>query len=77
MLNSPRVYGQVLASVIGTTSPHVNIRDIKLFSVPKPPLSEQGRIGGELAELRDARFSLDSHIAATSLLLSSAVNSFS
>ncbi len=76
MLNSPRVYGQVLASVIGTTSPHVNIRDIKTFSVPKPPLAEQRRVGKKLAELRGARFALESHISVTSLMHSSAINSF-
>lgn len=77
LLNSPRIYGQVLASVIGTTSPHVNIRDIKAFSAPKPPLIEQRRIGSELTRVREARFVIESHISETSLMLTSVINSFS
>jgi type I restriction enzyme S subunit len=34
LMNSPLVLGQAQAAVIGTTSPHVNIRDIRRFRVP-------------------------------------------
>ncbi len=45
LLNSPAIRRQAVAGVIGSASPHVNIRDIKQFKVPRPPLDEQRRIG--------------------------------
>ena len=41
VLNSNIVYEQAKNSVGGATSPHVNMKDIKLFTVPYPPLSLQ------------------------------------
>jgi type I restriction enzyme, S subunit len=44
-LNSSSIYEQINLYAGGSTSPHVNIRDIINFSVPHPPLDEQGKIG--------------------------------
>ena len=41
LLNSDIVYKQVLSTVGGATSPHVNIADVINFRVPEPPYSEQ------------------------------------
>jgi type I restriction enzyme, S subunit len=62
LLNSPLVFRQAVAGVIGTTSPHVNIGDIKAFKVPCPPLHEQRQIGAEAAEITAAKFSLENHL---------------
>jgi type I restriction enzyme S subunit len=40
-LNSEAVYQQVMEKNIGSTSPHVNIRDVINFRFPCPPLDEQ------------------------------------
>jgi len=41
LLNSSALYQQALQLVGGSTSPHVNVGDIKSFKGPKPPLKEQ------------------------------------
>ena len=41
VLNSNIVYEQAKNSVGGATSPHVNMKDIKLFTVPYPPKKQQ------------------------------------
>lgn len=41
MLNSPFIYNQALNLVSGTTSPHVNIKDIRRFGAILPPLPLQ------------------------------------
>ncbi len=47
-LNSPGVYSQAARDVGGSTSPHVNIRSIRRFTIPIPPLGEQQEIAGKL-----------------------------
>jgi type I restriction enzyme S subunit len=44
-LNSPDGYGQAVEAVGGSTSPHVNIGDIRRFHLPVAPQSEQVAIG--------------------------------
>ena len=50
-LNSEAVYQQVISLVAGSTSPHVNISDIRNFHVALPPLDEQAKIGRYLSLL--------------------------
>jgi type I restriction enzyme S subunit len=50
LLNSEVVYQQVMATVAGATSPHVNISDIVNFRVPEPPCSEQVKIASAIDE---------------------------
>ena len=50
LLNSDAVYQQVLSTVGGATSPHVNIAEIINFAVPVPPLREQADIARKIEE---------------------------
>jgi type I restriction enzyme S subunit len=43
-LNSPSILQRVKELTGGTASPHLNIRDIRAFPVPSPPLPEQQEI---------------------------------
>jgi type I restriction enzyme, S subunit len=43
-MNSPQIFRQASKEVTGTASPHVNVCDIKEFSLPIPPLEEQREI---------------------------------
>ena len=43
-LNSACVYQQMKQLIVGATSPHVNIRDIRESWIPAPPSEEQTRI---------------------------------
>ena len=43
-LNSPHIEAIVKKMTGGTASPHINIRDIKQFSIPLPNLSKQAEI---------------------------------
>lgn len=47
-LNCPHVYAQASAYIIGSTSPHVNIEQIKNFQLTIPPLAEQQEIVSEI-----------------------------
>jgi type I restriction enzyme S subunit len=49
-LNSESVFQQVLETVGGATSPHVNISDIVNFYLPAPPLDEQRQIAVRIRE---------------------------
>jgi type I restriction enzyme S subunit len=51
LLNSSLVYGQAVGGVGGSTSPHVNVGDIKRFRVPRPSQQEQQEIGRLFAEI--------------------------
>ncbi len=44
VLNSPVFRSQYTKEITGTASPHLNIRDIRLFGIPLPPNEEQLRI---------------------------------
>ena len=44
VLNSPRILAIVGKMTSGTASPHLNVKDIKSFSVPIPPIEEQQEI---------------------------------
>jgi type I restriction enzyme S subunit len=48
VLNSDSVYKQVVAGLMGATSPHVNISDIRNFAIPIPPIDEQIAIAREI-----------------------------
>ena len=47
-LNSPLALTRVKGLTGGSASPHLNVRDVKLFQVPLPPLAEQHRIVAEV-----------------------------
>jgi type I restriction enzyme, S subunit len=40
-MSAPVIYNQAMKNVASTTSPHVNIRDIKNFAIPLAPIKEQ------------------------------------
>jgi type I restriction enzyme S subunit len=44
VLNSPSTLGRVRRLTGGSASPHLNVRDVKQFPVPLPPISEVERI---------------------------------
>jgi type I restriction enzyme S subunit len=54
LLNSDAVYQQVMSTVGGATSPHVNIADIVNFAIPLPPLHEQADIAHKIKEIASA-----------------------
>jgi type I restriction enzyme S subunit len=74
-LNSPFVREQAATAAKGAAHPHVNLKDIRVFGVPVPPLPEQRRIVAELDALQaevDAlkRLQTDTAAELDALLLS-------
>ena len=53
-LHSDAIISQYREQALGSTVPHINVRDVKRFAVPLPPLPEQPRIVAEA----DRRLSL-------------------
>jgi type I restriction enzyme S subunit len=51
-LNAPIVREQATKAAKGAAHPHVNLKDIRVFSVPVPSLPEQRRIVAELDALQ-------------------------
>lgn len=48
VLNSPLILGRVRSLTGGSASPHLNVRDVKLFPIPVPPLDLQQHIVAEV-----------------------------
>jgi type I restriction enzyme S subunit len=48
-LNSEAIFQQVLSTVAGSTSPHINISDINNFHIPNPPYAEQFQISAHIS----------------------------
>jgi type I restriction enzyme, S subunit len=67
VLNSPVTVTTVLRLTGGSAAPHINVRDIKAFAVPLPPLAEQRRIVAEvdrrLSVLDALDITLDANLA--------------
>jgi type I restriction enzyme S subunit len=61
-LNCPHVYAQASADIIGSTSPHVNIEQIKNFQLAIPPLGEQQEI---VSEIRERTKDIDTVVSRT------------
>jgi type I restriction enzyme S subunit len=61
-LNCPHIYAQASADIIGSTSPHVNIEQIKNFRLAIPPLEEQREI---VAAIRAQTIKIDSTVATS------------
>jgi len=59
-LNSPVILGRVQYLTGGSASPHLNVKDIKGFPIPIPPLPEQK----EIVRLVEALFALANHLDA-------------
>ena len=53
VLNSPLILGIVKALTGGAAAPHINIRDVRTFPIPLPPLSEQSVIAHMLGTQSD------------------------
>jgi type I restriction enzyme S subunit len=47
-MNAPAFYSQVFVRIGATTSPHINVKDIRKFLLLRPPSNEQGLIGQTL-----------------------------
>lgn len=50
-LNSPLILRRVQELIRGAASPHLNVRDIRAFPTPVPPLAEQQEIGRRVEAL--------------------------
>lgn len=61
VLNSGLILSEVRRLVGGAASPHLNIRDIRRFPIPLPPLAEQKKIVATLALFLDEARSLENH----------------
>lgn len=59
-LNSSYVLSRVRSLTGGSASPHLNVRDIRAFPIPLPPLADQRRIVAEV----DRRLSIVSGVTA-------------
>jgi len=64
-LNSSLVYGQAARDLGGSTSPHVNMEDIRRFKIPFPPFQEQQRIVAEVERLLSVAVANTSIVEAT------------
>jgi hypothetical protein len=51
VLNSTLILSEVKRLTGGAASPHLNIRDIRTFPIPLPPIVEQRQIVGQLDEI--------------------------
>jgi type I restriction enzyme S subunit len=65
LLNSPIVRDQAAAVAIGAAHPHVNLKDIRRFSLPFPPLPEQLKIMDRLERLMALVDELETKLAAS------------
>ena len=51
VLNSNFTLSRVKRLIAGAAAPHLNIRDIRRFPIPLPPIREQREIAAQLSEL--------------------------
>lgn len=69
-MNSLPVYQQALAEVGGSTAPHVNVKAIRRFRLPHPPLSMQQRFVSLARSSARVRVSQEAAVAASSAMFS-------
>lgn len=68
LMNAPMVYGQAVAEVGGSTSPHVNVGSVKRFNVARPSYEEQVAISQVLDRLERRVESEEAVVAAQQAL---------
>jgi type I restriction enzyme S subunit len=61
-MNSRFVYSQAVGGTGGSTSPHVNMKSIRQFLIPVPPLSQQQRIVRKMEQLLGICDALESRL---------------
>jgi type I restriction enzyme S subunit len=66
-LNSPVILKNVKELTGGTSSPHLNVADVKKFHIPLPPLAEQHEIVRRVGLLFERADAFDREVAAASL----------
>ena len=71
LLNSKGVYNQAEKCVGGATSPHVNIRDIKMFKVFEPPMNQQLSFNLIVEKLNQKRARIESSLIGCDDMFSS------
>lgn len=64
-LNSPAVLDRVKGLTSGSASPHLNVGEIREFTVPLPPLAEQMRIVAEVARRLSVVEELEAVVSAS------------
>ncbi|MCK9593308.1 MAG: restriction endonuclease subunit S [Methanoregula sp.] len=66
LINSPQIQKIVIELTTGSTSPHVNVGDVKKFPVPLPPLAEQQEIVHRVNALFERADAFDLEVVAAS-----------
>ncbi len=64
VLNSPLTLSTVRSLTGGSASPHLNVRDVKAFPLPLPPLAEQHRIVAEVERRLSVLDEMEAAVAA-------------
>jgi type I restriction enzyme S subunit len=64
VLNSPSILETVKSLTGGTASPHLNVGDVKAFTVPLPPLPEQHEIVRRVEALFKLADAIEKRVAA-------------
>ena len=61
-MNADTFYKKVMQGMIGSASPHINVKDIKKFEIPVPPLSLQNQFAAFVHQVDATKSSVQSQL---------------
>ncbi|MEG4086361.1 restriction endonuclease subunit S [Microcoleus sp. POL10_C6] len=70
-LSNPIAYHQALREVGGSASPHINIRDIRAFQIPVPPLNRQCEFAQRISAVNKLKIAHRTSLSELDVLFSS------
>ena len=76
VMNSDSFYKQVTQGMLGSASPHINVKDIKKFKIPVPPLAMQNKFAAFVHQVDASKAAVQAQLAGLTTLRAKLMQDF-